>query len=470
MTSPGLRRRRRLLVTSLGLVASVLFAGSANADPVPVQPPLPFPIPPSPPEFDHGFYLPSADILDPKAPGEIIAARQVNLANFSLLPLNVDAWQLSYRSTNTRGEPVPAVATVIKPRGGTQDGGPRKLVSVQIAEDSLGQYCAPSYSLQLASIPGNLTGSVNPMLEGLLNAQTLLHMGYAVIIPDYQGPNSAYAAGPLHARITLDGIRAAEQFAPLGLPGTDTRVGLMGYSGGAIATGHSAELHASYAPELNIVGVSEGGIPADLEAVLRLANGNVGFGLILAAAIGVSREYPELADFFQKNLNPAGQLLLAAKNPLCVSYQTALMPFLRLEMLYTGPGDPVAQPQVQQVLAKTKIGQSVPTVPMYMYNANPDYLIPIGQVNALVDTYCKDPAANVTYTRDHFSEHISLEPLMAPSALLWLRDRLNGVPVEPGCHIKDVGTIAGAPEFLPGWGDVLGNALAAIVGLPIGAR
>nr|WP_067463458.1 hypothetical protein [Nocardia amamiensis] len=32
---------------------------------------------------------------------------------------------------------------------------------------------------------------------------------------EHQGPNSAYAAGPLGGRITLDGNRAATGFAPL---------------------------------------------------------------------------------------------------------------------------------------------------------------------------------------------------------------------------------------------------------------
>ncbi|GCE44052.1 triacylglycerol lipase [Rhodococcus wratislaviensis] len=99
------------------------------------------------------------------APGEIIAAREVHLANLSVLPVNVDAWQLSYRSNNSRDEAIPAVATVIKPRG-TIDG-VRNLPSLQPAEDSLGQYCAASYALQQWSVPAPLTGQVVAPLQFL---------------------------------------------------------------------------------------------------------------------------------------------------------------------------------------------------------------------------------------------------------------------------------------------------------------
>ncbi len=64
---------------------------------------------------------------------------------------------------------------------------------------------------------------------------------------------------------------------------------------GAIATGHAAELKRSYAPELNVVGVAEGGIPADLSAALKMANGNLSAGLIFAGAMGVDGRGEHLA-------------------------------------------------------------------------------------------------------------------------------------------------------------------------------
>ncbi|MFI9504302.1 lipase family protein [Nocardia sp. NPDC052566] len=458
------------LLTAFAALAAVLpvaLTGPAMADnppnDPPVQPVLPFPIPPMPPGFDPAFYRPAPEKFVNLEPGQLIAARQVNIANLSVIPVNIDAWQLSFRSTNTRGEPIPAVATVLKPRGYQAD---RPLFSYQIAEDSTGNYRMPSYQLQLGSIPATLTGSTLVAAQ-FLEVQAALAQGWAAVVPDHQGPDSAYAAGPLAGRITLDAIRAAENFAPMQLPGTQTRVGLMGYSGGAIATGHAAELKRTYAPELTVVGAAEGGIPADLEAALKLANGNLSSGLIMAGALGVSREYPVLRDFLNRHMNPLGRFMLFAKDQLCASYQSALFPFgNNLGML---DADPFNDPGVADVLAKTRMGQQVPEMPMFMFQANMDWLIPVGPVDKVVDYYCQDPNARVQYTRDHFSEHLTLDPIGAPSALLWLRDRFAGAPVAAGCSTTDVGSMMLDPDTWQVWGETVGTTLAAAFQQPIGA-
>lgn len=103
------------LIAGLTVATCPAVASPAVADPVPVAPPLPFPVPPAPPFLDPAFYNPDPARVAAAAPGEILSARQVNLANFWLIPLDVRAWQLSYRSTDTHGEAIPAVATVIVP-------------------------------------------------------------------------------------------------------------------------------------------------------------------------------------------------------------------------------------------------------------------------------------------------------------------------------------------------------------------
>lgn len=462
------RTRTMKLVAALAVLAAglpVALAGQVAAEPgpPPVAPALPFPIPPMPPGFDPAFYRPAPDAFADLAPGQLIAARQVHVANLSLIPVNVDAWQLSYRSTNTRGEPIAAVATALKPRGYVAD---RPLFSYQIAEDSTGNYCMPSYQLQMGSIPATITGSVLVAAQ-FLEVQAALAQGWAVVVPDHQGPDSAYAAGPLAGRITLDGIRAAENFDPMQLSGTATRVGLMGYSGGAIATGHAAEQKQSYAPELNVVGVAEGGIPADLSAALKMANGNLSAGLIFAGALGVSREYPELRDFLDENMNGLGKLMMAAKEQLCASYQSIFFPFANnIGML---AANPFTDPKVTAVLDKTKMGKAVPDMPMFMYQANPDWLIPVGPVNELVDYYAQDPNARVEYIRDHFSEHLTLDPIAAPRALLWLADRFAGKPVATGVHTSDVGSMMLDQATWQVWGETVGTVLAAAFQQPIGS-
>ncbi len=47
------------------------------------------------------------------------------------------------------------------------------------------------------------------------------------------------------------------------MPEVSTPVGMVGYSGGSTATEFASELAHTYAPDLDIVGVAEGGIPVD---------------------------------------------------------------------------------------------------------------------------------------------------------------------------------------------------------------
>lgn len=420
---------------------------------------------PAIPEFDTDFYLPPDAVVAAAAPGEIIAARSVDLATLNLIPTQVDAWQLSYRSNNGRGEPIPAVTTVITPRGAAS--APRPLLSVQMAEDSLAAYCAPSYVMRQGAIPWPLTGAVTSGVQ-FLEVQAALAQGWAVSVPDHQGPNNAFAAGPVAGRITLDGIRAAESFAPMGLSGVDTKVGMSGYSGGAIATGHAAELAGTYAPELSIVGATEGGTPAELAALVNNANNALGSGIVAAGIIGASREDPDLARFVDEHIDPAGRALFAAKDNLCVGYTSALLPFLNLKGFLRTEGDPLEQPVVKKSLDALNLGGTTPTMPIYVYHSNPDWLVPVGPVNGMVDAYCSRPGANVTYTRDHFSEHLSLEVIAFPSAVLWMRDRFAGVPVEPGCRTADVGSMALDERTYPVWVDAVGEIVAGLFGKPIG--
>ena len=459
--------RRTALAIALTAAAVLASISVAAADPEPptspvvVQPALPFPIPPALPEFDD-FYRPAQSVVESKAPGELIAARQVNVAYLAVLPLNIDAWQLSFRSNNTRGEAIPSVATVLKPR--VPAAGPRPLLSYQFAEDSLGQYCRPSYLSQVASL-GLLAGSAETS-QLFAVPIAAAQLGWAVVIPDHQGPNQAFGAGPLEGQITLDGIRAAENFAPMELS-ANTKVGLTGYSGGALATGHAAELHPSYAPELNIVGVAEGGIPADVRAALKMASGNAGSGIISAGAVGARREYPELQKLFDDFLTPAGRLLVAAKENLCQVFTSAVVPFVNLDAMFTIP-HPFDDPRAVAVMDQIKMGHAVPRAPMFMFHANPDWLLPVGPVNELVDTYCADPNAHVQYVRDHFSEHLTLDVFGIPLSIKFLKDRFNDIPMPTGCNTFDAGSVLLNPDLWTTLLPEIAPLMLNLFGKPVG--
>ena len=102
----------------------------------------------------------------------------------------------------------------------------------------------------------------------------LRQQGYTVVTSDrgrsrrLGRPESGYA--------TLDAIRAAEH--ELKLSAGSTPVGLVGYSGGSIASEWASELASAYAPELHLIGVAEGGIPADFIRTTGLHRGSSELG------------------------------------------------------------------------------------------------------------------------------------------------------------------------------------------------
>jgi hypothetical protein len=160
----------------------------------------------------------------------------------------VKATQLLYVTTDELGRKTVSVATVLQPIDRAASSADR-VVSYQTAYDALGAECDPSYALQ--------TG-----MEGdLPNLLSYVASGYTVVIADYEGQDLAYGAGQQSGYETLDAIRAAEKW--LGIAEASTPVGMVGYSGGSIATEFASELAPAYAPDLDIVGVAEGGVPVD---------------------------------------------------------------------------------------------------------------------------------------------------------------------------------------------------------------
>jgi hypothetical protein len=63
---------------------------------------------------------------------------------------------------------------------------------------------------------------------------------------------------------------------------------MWGYSGGAAAVGWAAALKANYAPELNIVGVAQGGTPANLTAAALYLNKGSSSGCEFQSGVGVA--------------------------------------------------------------------------------------------------------------------------------------------------------------------------------------
>ncbi|RDI64791.1 lipase family protein [Nocardia pseudobrasiliensis] len=432
------------------LVASVhVFpgCGPAAAQPVSDVPIEPLPVAVLPPELDPFYKAPASDIAT-TPPGGILKARQITSSYFNLIPERVDAWQLLYRTNDSRGRAIATVTTVITGHGATPPEG-RKLLSYQIQEDSNSAYCAPSYGLQQGSIP-YFSDFLN-QIESNIGVAEALSNGYVVSIPDYEGPNSAFGAAILEGQATLDGIRAAENFRPLQLPGKDTRVGLLGYSGGSVPTGWIAEHAPAYAPELDIAGIGIGGVVmADLPALARADNFNVFAGLVGPAVFGLGTEYPDLATVLATKTDWFTRFVTTTKVALChTPYGAIDFPFWNFLGGYTGtqPGGFLNEPAVTAAFEDVRLGKNRPTVPLYVYHAQNDEIIPIAGTDRLVNWYCQDPDQSITYTRELLAEHLVGFTSWMAKSYDFVVDRLEDKPLQKGCRIDSPATTTSDGEL-----------------------
>jgi Secretory lipase len=404
MSSSFLRHARdralRPALVAVGVLV-LLAPTAANAAPGPV-----------PPDAD-AFYAAPANLAG-LANGAVIRSRQVSVTGLGI-PLPVRAWQLLYRSSDAHGQPVADATTLLVPAVPFIGNGPRPLLAYQTAEDSLGTICAPSFTLR-AGVEKELT----------LMAPALLQ-GWAVAVSDYEGPQSQYGVGAQAGHAVLDGIRAVRSFPGGGVSGSP--VGLLGYSGGALATGWAAEQQPAYAPELSLVGAAEGGTPADLDAAFGAIDGSAFAGIGFGAIVGISRGYPEVD--LASVLNAAGQQLVGDIAHACVAELAARYPFRHLDEFTTVP-DAVHLPRFAPVLAATRLGQATPATPIFNYHATHDELVPVASVDSLVATYCAAGVRVQTY-RDQLGEHNSLAVSGAPLALSWLADRFAGKAAPSNC-------------------------------------
>ncbi|HEY3753299.1 MAG TPA: lipase family protein [Pseudonocardiaceae bacterium] len=413
---------------------------------------------PPPPQSDP-FYRPPTG-FETTAPGTILRSRQVTATAFGQFRQHAMAWQVLYRTTDNQGKPQATVTTVLQPAG-AKHSATRPLLSYQVAEDSAAPQCAISYQLQRGAGHENIVAQAE-----LLLIDAALSKGWAVTVPDYEGPDSAYVAGRQAGQAVLDAIRATESFRTTGLNGVATKVGLWGYSGGALASGWAAELQSSYAPELNITGVAEGGLPVDPGSVLTKINGGPYAGIAMSGIAGLRQAYPQLDNFLRTHLTAEGKAAFAQAATQCNSENVATFAGRNIYS-YFNVDNPLSLPVPQQVLADDSLGQHAPMAPLYVYQSVNDELIPPADVDAVVAKYCSQ-GVPVTYQRDILSEHIALVVTSAPTALDWLSARLSGIPPESGCHTTTVASSLLSPSALFTMGIALYDDLLALAGAPIG--
>ncbi|WP_405160245.1 lipase family protein [Nocardia sp. NBC_01499] len=452
---PGIRGVA-VLVTMAIAVATVLLSGAVAPAPAAAMP-LP---------HDDSFYQPPEG-FEAQAQGAILRSREVHLAALTVLPLNVRSWQLLYRTTDLNEQPTVAVTTVILPAGADPNRS-RPLVSLQFYYDSASNDCSPSYVLQQGSGLAGLEG-IHSQSE-LIGIAALISQGWAISVPDYEGLDGHLTVPKEPGYMTLDGIRAAEGFQPLGLDGANTPVAMWGFSGGGMSSGWAAEMQPSYAPELNVKGVALGAPTSDVVSLLHV-NGSMFSSLVGIGISSLRKAYPKFKEAADRYLTPEGQALMDRTEQQCLPRNAVSQMFVDYGRLFTIPiADFLKVPEVKEVFDSTVLGRNIPTAPIFLYQGVFDEAVPVWSNDRLDQWWCAG-GASVSYKRDHLSEHLTLPTLGMPDALNWMKSRLApNPPDQVGCHTDDVVSMLADNNALLTQIEINLNATFGALGFPIGPR
>jgi len=419
---------RRITVALLLLLATTPAMAVSVARAAP-------PTPEEDPFYEYAGGTPLAEV----APGTVLKSRALGYHVVGV-PLPVKAVQLLYRSTSQLGEPTVNVTSVLKP---PLSFATPQVVAYQSFYDSLNPVDEPSYA-----ISGGLTpGGAIPQVESALIGPELL-AGRTVVIADTEGENADFAAGPEYGINTLDSLLAALAAPATGLAGAK-KIGLIGYSGGAIATEWAAELAPTYAPDVDakLVGAAMGGVLVDPAHNLHYVDGSLSWaGVMPMAIIGISRAFHvDLTRYMSKyGKEVAAKLQRASIGEALGHYPGLTWAQLAKPEYPTPESIPAYVHTVNQLIMGTG---GTPTAPLFIgqgalgeLEGTPgdkpgigegDGVMIAGDVRTLARSYC-ERGDRVLYD-EYALGHITAATPWITTAVPWLEARFAGAPAPENC-------------------------------------
>ena len=374
------------------------------------------------------FYTPHPGFENTTA-GTILKHRPVTPGFFGDISNPIDGYQLLYRSTAINGGAIAAATTIFVPKVSTIKD---RWISFHTAYDTSDPDCDPSKNYLYDGSQSNTIVSVE-----MLYIELFVALGYIVASPDFEGPDEAFGASPLAGMVTLDGIRAVNNFHwALELTSPNPVVAGTGYSGGSIASGWAAQLQPTYAPELNIAVWSLGGVVSNLTAVFENIDGTFAAGYVPPVISGLRKP-----SAYGETLNPVIEQIIT---PLGASYldytdthcQTDDLEFFSGKTLLTtdvqtlGPGL-LTDPTIASILEGTLLGTIKPSAPLYVLQGLNDEVIPYDTVTEAVNNWCS-MGASVTFLTYLSGGHDTTEIFNIPNTIEFISNALNG-QVAAGC-------------------------------------
>ena len=418
-------RRTSCLALLLAMGCAVLAAPAASA---------------LTPEQDPFYRYEGKTKLKKIAPGTVLKTRTVPF-HVSGIEVPIEAVQLLYRSTSALGKPTVNVTSVLLPP--LKIGAPT-VVSYQSFYDSLNTEDDPSYEIS----GGSVTGGEIAKVESVLIAPLLL-AGETVVVPDTEGEEADFAAGPVYGYNTLDSLRAALSSPATGL-GAGTKIALAGYSGGAIATEWAAQEAPAYAPEIDsaIVGAAMGGVLVDPAHNLKYVEGSSSWASIIPMALdGLARAYRlQLTPY----LTEYGRELLEGDEHHSITNETQTPGLTWSQIAKPEYPTPETIPAFVRTANKLIVGrEGTPTVPFLIGQGNGgeefegtpgnkpgigpgDGVMIAGDVRTLAREWCSR-GVTVKYSEYQHLGHVEGAGPWIAEALPWMTERFAGLAAPQNC-------------------------------------
>lgn len=333
-------------------------------------------------------------------------------------PGDSDAFRFLYRSTGLKGESIPVSGAIFIPSGPAPAGG-RNVIAWAHPTSGVMPDCAPS---------------LYPDRAGLIwNLADMLNQGHVVVATDYPGLGTdgihPYLIGKSEGRAVLDSVRAARHFSS---SGASNRFAVWGHSQGGHAALYTGELAASYAPELELVGVAAAA-PATYLVELFDDDESTEQDLIAMALLSWTRLLkvspativePAVMPAFNKTAR--GCLTSIAQFE---ALEKAMKPLQQQKFLKF---DPSKKEPWKGIMVRNTPGKAPAGAPVFIAQGTADTTVEPEVTKRFAKALCAK-GVRVTFVELPGVSHIFVARDSAPTAIRWMNDRFRGKPAPTDC-------------------------------------
>lgn len=351
------------------------------------------------------------------APGTIIRSEEVGDG-----PWGARSYRILYRSTDPQGEPIAVSGMLIVPDGAPPAGG-FPVIAWAHPTTGVADKCAPSLSI------------VYDVFKTIPGLDDMVKDKFAVVATDYPGLGTAgehpYLVGVSEARAVLDSVRAAQA------AGGGPRFAVWGHSQGGHAALWTGELAATYAPELQLVGVAAAA-PASLLGklfeddlgtlagtgltALTLWSWSVVYGLALDSVV----EAEDLS-----SIKALGQQCLAGFTDMVAD----LGPIERINKGKFLVHDPVKTVPWSRIIEVNTPGKQPAGAPVFLAQGSADVVVDPPVTTEFAIELCGQ-GTSVTFHEVPDATHEVIAKVSARYAVAWMADRFAGKTPTDDCIRK----------------------------------